>query len=226
MTVMNKLTGRPAKPASTLGALPKLTDHKPYNDAVEKAMKIRDLARPLHEKLKAIDAKLDEAVQVEKAVKAARGAAVAEILAGAGPGKEWQLPTPANRLRERRGDVRARLDMVQLAGGTHDADSVRPARSEALRLAQVGVVRDHFGPAVVAMLAPLAEFVRRREAVARVLAELEAAGLDGGPVSAPHYPYYLFGPGCDFADALRQFVREVADAGTITPADAATLTGS
>ena len=226
MTVMSKLTGRAAKPVSTLGALPKLTDHAPYNEAVLKALKIWDYARPIQEELGYIDTQLSQVLAEESAAAAARSAAVAEIIAGAAPVEQWRLPAQSARLRSRRRELVEKLQLVELAMSVHNADSVQPARAEALRLAQVGVVRDHFGPAVVAMLTPLAEFVRKREAVMWMLAELEAAGLDGGPVSNPWFPAYLFGNGCDFAEALRQFVRDVADTGSITATDAATLTGS
>ncbi len=161
----------------------------------------------------------------EKSVKEARRAVVAQAIAGGEPGSEWSPPAESARLRTRAVEVGEKLQVYQLAGSIHDADSVWPARLEALRLAQVGLVRDHFAPAVAAMLAPLAEFARAREAVVRMLDELGTAGLDGGPVSMPHFPFYAFGPGCDFPDAVRRFVREVADSGSITAADSAALAG-
>ena len=212
-------------PKSALGVLPKLTDHDPYRLALDRATAIDERARPVREELARIGELRAQAVASEKSVKEARRAVVAHVIAGGEPGAEWSPPAESSRLMARANEVSAKLQVYQLAANIHDADSVRPARAEALRLAQVGIVRDHFAPAVAAMLAGLAEFVRHRETVVRMLTELGTAGLDGGPVSMPHFPYYLFGHGCDFPEALRQFVQEVADSGSITAADAAALAG-
>lgn len=210
-------------PKSALGALPTLTDHEPYRVALARAKAIAERARPLQEELARLDELRARAVASEKSVKEARRAAVAHAIAGGEPGPEWTPPAESARLKSRAEEVAEKLHLYELAADIHDADSVRPARAEALRLAQVAVVRDHFAPAVVAMLAPLAEFAARSADVARMLSELEAADLDGGPVATPHVPWHLFGRGQDPAAAVRAFARELGELGTIPAADAVAL---
>ncbi len=210
-----------------LPALPKLTDHLPYAEALEKAERIAAKCRPVVAEMLQIESDFAAAVTQERVnQKTSRAAAAAAaIIAGEEPAAGWSLPRPSERLQARYEELKDKLDLLRFAATVFEQDTLEPARREAVEIAQAAVLKDRFGPAVLAMLNSLADFVRRYEIVRQMHADLDAADLTGGPVAMPWFPGYRFGYGDDFAGGLRHYAREIAEAGTVAPGEAARAIG-